>query len=144
MNKIKVLVLTALAAATVGVGALAAAPSASAETAFPGKLTIAPLGNNRYNLVASGHFSSLHSGVDVSIRLWGDDEWFDDLLYTPPGTIHLDIWTQDFARAFSVDGSVLNEDWGTDEIYADARLYDHATGKLFLTIKTNNLYGSWS
>ena len=31
MNKLKTLVLTALAAATVGVGALAATPSASAE-----------------------------------------------------------------------------------------------------------------
>jgi hypothetical protein len=145
MNKLKMLVLAGIAAATVGVGMLAAAPSASAETAFPGKLTIAPLGNDRYNLVASGHFGSLHfSGVDLSIRLWGDDEWSDDLLYTPPGTIHLEIWTQDFERAFSVGGSVLNEDWGADEIYADARLYDHATGKLFLTIKTNNLYGNWS
>jgi hypothetical protein len=32
MNKLKMLVLTALAAATVGTGALAAAPSASAST----------------------------------------------------------------------------------------------------------------
>jgi hypothetical protein len=145
MNKLKMLVLTALVGATVGVGALAAAPSASAETAFPGKLTIVSLGNDRYNLVASGNFGSAHwDGVDVSIRLWGDDEWYDDLLYTPPGTIHLDLWDRHFERAFSVGGSVLNEDWGADEIYADARLYDHATGKLFLTIKTNNLYGNWS
>jgi hypothetical protein len=145
MNRFKMLVLTTLVGATVGVGALAAAPSASAETAFPGKLTIAPLGNDRYNLVASGDSPFLRwDGVDVSIRLWGDDAWSDDLLYTVPGTIHLDLWDQHFSRAFSVDGSVLNEDWGTDEIYADARLYDHATGKLLVTIKTNNLYGNWS
>jgi hypothetical protein len=132
-----------VAALSLVAGGVAAA--ASAETAFPGKLTIAPLGNDRYNLVASGNFGSFHpSGVDVSIRLWGDDEWYDDLLYTPPGTIYLGSWVQHFDRAFSVDGSVLNEDWGADEIYADARLYDHGTGKLFLTIKTNLLYGSWS
>jgi hypothetical protein len=135
----------ALMIAALSLVACSTAAAASAETAFPGKLTIAPLGNDRYNLVASGNFGSAHwSGVDVSIRLWGDDEWYDDLLYTPPGTIHLDLWDQHFERAFSVDGSVLNEDWGADEIYADARLYDHATGKLFLTIKTNLLYGSWS
>jgi hypothetical protein len=135
----------ALFVAAIAVVACSATASASAETAFPGKLTITPIGSDQYNLVASGHFGSVHSsGVDVSIRLWGDDEWYDDLLYTPPGTIHLDTWVEDFSRAFSVSGSVLNEDWGADEIYADARLYDHATGKLFLTIKTNNLYGNWS
>lgn len=131
--------------AALSLAACSAAATASAETAFPGKLTIAPLGNDRYNLVASGNFGSFHpSGVDVSIRLWGDDEWYDDLLYTPPGTIYLGSWVQHFERAFSVGGSVLDEDWGTDEIYADARLYDHGTGKLFLTIKTNHLYGNWS
>jgi len=35
MNKVRMLVLTALAAATVGIGALAAVPPASAATATP-------------------------------------------------------------------------------------------------------------
>lgn len=49
-----------------------------------------------------------------------------------------------FERSFIVSGSVLNEDWGWDEIYAEARLYDHKTGKLLQTIETNRLNGQWS
>lgn len=80
----------------------------------------------------------------MAIRLWGDDEWFDDLLFTPLGTTFEGRWSGHFEREFTVSGSVLNEDWGADEIYADARLYDHRTGKLVQTIRTNRLYGSWS
>jgi hypothetical protein len=47
-------------------------------------------------------------------------------------------------REFTVSGSTLNEDWGSDEVYVDARLYDHSTGKLLTTLQTNRLYGSWS
>ncbi len=47
-------------------------------------------------------------------------------------------------REFTVSGSTLNEDWGWDEIYVDARLYDHRTGKLAQTVQTNRLYGEWS
>lgn len=123
-------------------GATAGAAAAGSATA---KLTITPIGNDRYNLVASGHFTGFYwDGVDVALRLWGDDEWFDDLLYTPPGTINVPYSLGDFQRAFVVSGSVLNEDWGSDEIYVDVRLYDHTTGRLIQTIETNRLYGSWS
>jgi CubicO group peptidase (beta-lactamase class C family) len=40
-------------------------------------------------------------------------------------------------REFTVSGSTLNEDWGSDEVYVDARIYDHHTGKLVLTLETN-------
>ena len=80
----------------------------------------------------------------MAMRLWGDDEWFDDLLYTVPGTLFQNRQPVEFQRAFTVSGSVLNEDWGWDEIYVEVRLYDHRTGKLFRTIETNRLYGQWS
>jgi hypothetical protein len=118
------------------------AESASASTA---KLNMTSIGNNRYTLTAdvfnNGYFPY---GVDVAFRLWGDDEWYDDLLYTVPGTIFGGYWTGHIVREFTVSGSTLNEDWGSDEVYVEARLYDHSTGKLVETVQTNRLYGSWS
>jgi len=61
-----------------------------------------------------------------------------------PGTIFGGGWTGHIVREFTVSGSTLNEDGGSDEAYVDARLYDHHTGKLVLTLQTNRLYGSWS
>jgi hypothetical protein len=134
-SKIALFVI-ALSVAAVG------AASASATTA---RLDLVPAGNNRYTLTVdvykTGYFPS---GVDVAFRLWGDDEWFDDLLYSPLGTTFGGYWTSPITREFTVSGSTLNEDWGWDEIYVDARLYDHATGKLVQTVQTNRLYGQWS
>ncbi len=81
--------------------------------------------------------------MDVAFRLWGDDEWYDDLLLSL-GTTFGGYWTGHVVREFTVSGSTLNEDWGSDEVYVDARLYDHRTGKLVETVQTNRLYGSWS
>ena len=133
---------TAILAVTLCLAVGAGRATASTDRA---KLTIAPIGSDRYSLVASADYgASYTNGVDIAVRLWGDDEWYDDLLYSVPGTIYQGTWDMHFERQFTVSGSTLNEDWGADEIYADARLYDHKTGKLLLTLKTNLLYGSWS
>jgi hypothetical protein len=126
--------------ATLSLAAVGAA-SASASTA---KLNMTSIGNNRYTLTAdvfnNGYFPY---GVDVAFRLWGDDEWYDDLL-SSLGTTFGGYWTGHVVREFTVSGGTLNEDWGSDEVYVDARLYDHLTGKLVETVQTNRLYGSWS
>ena len=122
------LFVVALSFAAVG------AANAGATTA---KLDLKPIGNDRYALTVgvykTGYF---RSGVDVAFRLWGDDEWFDDLLYSPLGTTFGGYWTSPIVGEFTVSGSTLNEDWGWDEIYVDARLYDHGTGKLVQTVQT--------
>lgn len=126
---------------------IVATGAAGASAAYTGSatLSITPTANDQYVLVASGRYPAFYlNGVDVAIRLWGDDEWYDDLLYTVPGTIFEGPWDMHFERSFILSGSVLNEDWGWDEIYAEARLYDHKTGKLLQTIETNRLYGQWS
>jgi hypothetical protein len=134
----------ALALSLVIVGA--AALGATAADAAPGTLTIAPTGyNDQYSLTVSGSYSTYFPyGVDIVYRLWGEDEWFDDLLFTPPGATYQGYWMHSYERQFTVAGSTLNEDWGWDEIYVDVRLYDHRTGKLVQTIETNRLYGTWS
>jgi hypothetical protein len=122
--------------------AAVAATSAGASTA---KLNITAIGNDRYTLTADVYANGYYlNGVDVVFRLWGDDEWCDDLLYTVPGATFGGYWNGHVVREFTVSGSTLNEDWGSDEIYVDARLYDHQTGRLFETVQTNRLYGSWS
>lgn len=131
----------ALFVVALSLGAVGAA-SASASTA---KLNITSIGNDNYTLTVDVYNTGYYPyGVDAAFRLWGDDEWFDDLLYSPLGTTFGGYWTGHFGREFTVSGSTLNEDWGSDEIYVDARLYDHRTGKLVETIQTNRPYGSWS
>jgi hypothetical protein len=122
-----------------------AAVAAANAGATNAKLNMTSLGNNRYNLTADVFNTGYYPyGVDVAFRLWGDDEWYDDLLYSVPGTTFGNGWTGHIVRSFTVSGGTLDEDWGSDEIYVDARLYDHHTGKLILTLQTNRLYGSWS
>ncbi len=122
-----------------------AAAGAATAGATNVKLNITSIGNDRYTLTADVFNTDYYPyGVDVAFRLWGDDEWFDDLLDSPLGTTFGDGWTGHIVRDFTVSGSTLNEDWGSDEIYVDARLYDHHTGKLVRTLETNRLYGAWS
>ena len=72
------LFVVALSVAAVG------AASASATIA---KLNITSIGNDQYTLSADVFNTDYYPyGVDVAFRLWGDDEWFDDLLYSPFGT----------------------------------------------------------
>jgi hypothetical protein len=121
--------------------AAAGAASASATTA---KLNMTSIGNDRYALTADVYITGYYPyGVDVAFRLWGDDEWYDDLLLSL-GTTFGGYWTGHVVREFTASGNTLNEDWGSDEVYVDARLYDHRTGKLVETVQTNRLYGSWS
>jgi hypothetical protein len=131
----------ALLVVALSIAAVATA-TASATTA---KLNIRPIGNDMYALTVDVYNSGYYPyGVDASFRLWGDDEWYDDLLYTVPGTVFGGYWTGHFGREFTVSGSTLNEDWGADEIYVDVRLFDRQPGKPVETIQTNRLYGSWS
>ena len=70
-------------------------------------------------------------GVNVAFRLWGDDEWFDDLLYSPLGTTFQGLWVDHVVREFTVSGSTLNEHWGADEIYVDRFSSDYARPPTF-------------
>ncbi|HEV2834165.1 MAG TPA: hypothetical protein VGW58_02550 [Pyrinomonadaceae bacterium] len=68
----------------------------------------------RVNVFGEGFYDS--EGKTVGARVRGDDEWFDDRLFSLPSThvIHGGV----FALGNYVHKSQLNEDWGEDEIYA--------------------------
>ena len=118
---------------------------AARANATNAKLNMTTAGNDQYTLTVDVFNTGYYPyGIDVAFRLWGDDEWYDDLLYSVPGAVFQNGWTGHVVRAFTVSGSTLNEDWGSDEIYVDARFYDHRTGALVATIRSNDLYGSWS
>jgi len=77
----------------------------------------------------------------IEVRLWGDDPSYDDLLAGPYTTAW---WNGSEASIeFAVSGDTLDEDWGTDEIYAGIRVIDKATGKTLEGIETFRVNGNY-
>jgi hypothetical protein len=108
-------------------GALDAAAAPAATPTIVGEHQIAAAGTTAtlyisyagygyYNVVVDGHSSAANATVGVRVK--GDDEWFDDSLFSfGGGYSHTDPWGN-FNVATMVPGGKLNEDWGQDEIYA--------------------------
>ena len=93
-----------------------ATSQAEAPPAITAQLYISYAGNGYYLVVVDGHSSAANAAVGV--RVYGEDTWFDDFLFSMGGYARTD-----FAGNFNVSQmvyrSVLNEDWeGEDEIYA--------------------------
>ena len=64
-----------------------------------------------------GFFESANRTVGARIR--GDDTWFDDKLFSIGGSGFERVFRDGtFSLARTVHKSLLNEDWGRDEIYA--------------------------
>jgi hypothetical protein len=84
------------------------------------KLQISPAESSQYLVVVSGEgFYGAPTNAKVGVRIKGDDEWFDDTLFSMrlgfPGQVLRD---GGFVMSETVPGSRLNEDWGEDEVYA--------------------------
>lgn len=76
----------------------------------------------------------------AEVRLWGEDTFSDDFLAGP----YTATWNGSEAFVeFAVSGSTLDEDWGTDEIYAGIRIVDKATGKVLEGIETFRVNGNY-
>ena len=86
----------------------------------------------------------IDSRYNLVIRLWGEDGFSDDLLMGPynPADVHADFWGLRFSTGNYVSNSVLNEDWGVDEIYAGVRLIQPNSVTL-RSAETNGVYGSF-
>jgi hypothetical protein len=84
-------------------------------------LFISPAENqpNHYLVVVNGEGFFESVGATVGARIRGDDEWFDDRLFSIGGTgIERILRDGSFTLSKTVPSSQLNEDWGRDEIYA--------------------------
>jgi len=72
-----------------------------------------------YLVVVNGEGFYNSVGKTVAARIRGDDEWFDDKLFSigVGGFFHVGV-DGSFGVSEEVDHNRLNEDWGRDEIYA--------------------------
>jgi len=104
-------------------------------------LFISPSENQpkHYLVVVDGEGFLGSVGKKVGARIRGDDEWFDDKLFSIGG-LSTDRVQVDgtFTLSEIVSGSQLNEDWGRDEIYA---LVD--VEGLDKTFKSNKVTGNF-
>lgn len=75
--------------------------------------------SNNYLVVVNGEGFYHSVGKTVAARIRGDDEWFDDKLFSigVGGFFHVGV-DGSFGLSQEVPSSSLNEDWGRDEIYA--------------------------
>ncbi|MDQ1833362.1 hypothetical protein [Massilia scottii] len=84
-------------------------------------LYISPAENQPGNYLVvvngDGFYNSVNKKVGGRIR--GDDEWFDDTLFSVggPGIDRVGVGGS-FSLSAIVSAGQLNEDWGQDEIYA--------------------------
>jgi len=84
-------------------------------------LYITPAENQPGNwlVVVNGEGFTNSVGKSVAARIRGDDEWFDDRLFSiGVGGFNHVAPDGSFSLSEVVSGSQLNEDWGRDEIYA--------------------------
>jgi hypothetical protein len=129
---------SALSLATLGVVSAATTDLASAATCC-GSLSIAYRADlpsaKPYLVSVYGRAAKYYNPTTTraEVRLWGDDTSSDDFLAGP----YTATWNGSEAFVeFAVSGATLDEDWGTDEIYAGIRIVDRATGKVLEGIET--------
>lgn len=138
--------LTLLTAATV-VAAGTVVASAAPALAVTAKLELL-LGcqtsdgrNWDYTVRVSGTTArSYYDRWMVEFRVWGDDDWSDDLLGGPYRTYYEGLGQGSYSVGVCMNSSTLNEDVGLDDIYAGVRIYN-ASGVNTETAESNRWYG---
>jgi hypothetical protein len=131
MTRIRSLLTKAIAAAAISGAFLAAAPaaSASANTGDVCKLTIEFLGFNQYRVTVGCTLANGNFPIAVNVDLYGSDSFFDDHLY------------HSLTSQFVVLGNVLDEDLGTDEVYAQAHITDR--NNAHRDVRSNQVEGNF-
>lgn len=149
--------ILAAAAATVALMAVGL-PAAQADASIgkmSASLTIAPYSGafGVQSVKVAGYVvmtpaeaqSLIDQRYNVVIRLWGDDEFSDNLLLGPysPDEFYAEQGVGlRFKSQKQVGNSILNEDWGDDEVYAGVRLLKPSTATL-KSVETLPVRGSW-
>jgi hypothetical protein len=153
IRKVRGTIAVIAAAVAVMIVAVPAAPADAAIGSMTASLSVTPVdgqpGYQWVHVAGTVRMSQteaqwlINDRYNVVIRLWGEDPASDDLLmgpYTPP------IWASydglHYSVAHKVRNSLLNEDWGGDELYAGVRLVYPNTQTL-RSAETNRVYGSF-
>jgi hypothetical protein len=89
------------------------------------KLFITPVGNGNYLVVVNGSGFVNAENKKVGVRIRGEDEWFDDTLFSINPGFPGHILGGGFSMSATVPSSALDEDWGEDEVYAVASVEGH-------------------
>lgn len=123
---------TALAAVAASAACLAAAGPANASIgSMSAGLTITPNQSAYQSVKVKGLVKMSQSeaqgliarGYNVTFRLWGSDTFSDDFLFGPsPSSLTATSQGLAYEGSAVVRSSLLNEDWGQDEVYAGVRL----------------------
>ena len=152
-SRIRTAIAGIAAAVAVMIVAVPAAPADAAVGSMTANLRVTPVEGvpgyswvHVYGQVGMSQAEAqdlINRHYNVVIRLWGDDPASDDLLmgpYTP--VVSAAYFGLSYSIANKVPNSLLNEDWGGDEIYAGVRLVQPNTTTL-RSAETNRVYGSW-
>jgi hypothetical protein len=120
----------AVAAAVMAVGFSSASADASVGS-MSANLGISNAGNGYSNVTVTGVVKMTRSEAQgligqnhrIQWRLWGEDSFSDDFLYGPdPAALVATSQGLQYKGQALMRTSVLNEDWGQDEVYAGVRL----------------------
>jgi hypothetical protein len=129
---------TSLVVAGVGAGGVATAAAATAKLTIPYTGCVGSTGiQYDYTLRVEGTTGYHPYGMRVDVRLWGEDEWYDDALGGP--YVQSYDWSGYYSVSFCANRSTLDEDIGQDELYAGVRVYDRATGAQKESVESNRI-----
>jgi len=144
-------ILAVSAALTMAVGA-AAGPAHASIGSVQAKLTVSPYKPGYHNVAVFGKVPMtrteaqglIDSGHRVTMKLWGEDTFSDDLLMGPYNATYFatDAGLEFHKVRLGIPDSVLNEDWGGDELYVGVRVQT-PTGGTLRSGETNRQYGSF-
>ncbi len=131
-------VMTSIIAAGIGAGGVATASAATATL----RIDRISDGYRLYcRATVTGKSAKYYQGGRVAIRLWGSDEWYDDLIAGPINANYDGLYFSTYEWWINCDS--LDEDWdGRDEIYAGVRVYNRS-GTQVESVESNYIYGHY-
>jgi hypothetical protein len=144
-------IATAVALAGAAV-AFTGAPAQASIGPATGELIITPYKPGYSNVAVFGRVfmpqgeaqALINQGHKVQLRLWGEDTFSDDLLMGPYNATYFasSQGLQFHKVLIGIPNSVLNEDWGTDELYTGIRLLNR-NNQTVRSGETNRVTGSF-
>jgi hypothetical protein len=140
-----------IGAAVAGLGlAASSTPANAAVGPLSAKLTVSDYKPGYHNVAVFGKVKMtraeaegfLASGHKVSLKLWGEDTFSDDLLLGPYNAVAYatDAGLEFHKVLLGQPDAMLDEDWGQDELYIGARLMS-PTGSTVRSGETNRVTG---